>query len=331
VTDTILQDQRRRCLGILPLFDPRKGTTVLEPPGSGVGYWVGTPSVLYDEEISKFYLYYRVREPRPMRGTECHIAESEDGIRFSSIWQARKEDFDSSSVEKSCLIKTLDGQYRLYISFVGHADSRWRIEMMEGSNPAEFRTDKRKVILTASSIQCEGVKDPYVLIVGGKYYMIVSYVPSPKNVNEELQKRMHTTGDVYNTGVSKSHTGLALSNNGINFSWWGDILSPGDSWDAYTSRISCVIYLAPVFIALYDGASTVKENYEEKTGLATSFNLTHYDKVTEKKPLLVSPYASGSLRYVDSIIVNGEVYYYYEYARQDGSHELRMNKVGLNH
>lgn len=322
-----LQNQGKRHLSLPPLFNPQKGTTILEPPGKGLGYWVGAPSVIFDEKVSRFYLYYRVRKPRPVRGADCYIAESKDGIKFSPIWRAKKEDFNSSSIEKSSLTKTIDDKYRLYISFVDPLDNRWRIDMMEASHPEEFKTDKREEILTASSIQCEGVKDPYVLIVGGKYYMIVSYAPTPKKVNEELEKKMHITGDVYNTGITKSYTGLALSNDGINFKWWGDILSPGKLWDAYTSRISCILYLPPVFITFYDGSSTVKENYEEKTGLAISFDLIHYDKVTEEKSLLSSPHASGSLRYMDSIIVNNEIYYYYEYARENGSHELRMNKV----
>jgi len=327
--DIALRGQEKRCLGLPPLFDPQEGMTILEPPGGSAGYWVGAPSVLYDKEVSRFYLYYRVRRPRPIRGGECYIAESDDGVKFTPIWQAKKEDLNSSSVEKSCLTRTMDGKYRLYISYVDPADNRWRIDMMEASHPEEFKTDKRKEILTASSIQCEGVKDPYVLIVGGKYYMIVSYALTPEKADEKLKRKMHITADVYNTGITKSHTGLALSNDGINFEWWGDILSPGKAWDAYASRISCILYLPPVFVAFYDGSSTVRKNYEEKTGLAVSFDLIHYDKVTEEKPLLISPYASGSLRYMDSIIVNNEIYYYYEYAREDGSHEIRMNKVRL--
>ena len=321
--------QGRRLLGLPPLFNPQEGTTIMEPPGGGVGYWAGAPSVLYDEEVSKFYLYYRLRRPRPVRGGECCIAESEDGVKFRPIWQAKKEDFNSPSVEKSCLLKTIDGKYRLYISYVDPLDNRWRIDMMEASSPEKFKPGERKEILTASSIHCEGVKDPYVLVVGGRYYMIASYAPTPEKVSEELKDKMHRTADVYNTGITKSHTGLALSNDGVNFKWWGDILSPGKGWDAYASRISCILYLPPVFIAFYDGSSTVKENYEEKTGLATSFDLIHYHKVTEQGPLLTSPYGSGSLRYMDSIIVDDEIYYYYEYTRKDGSHELRMNKVKL--
>jgi len=327
--DIALRGQEKRYIGVLLLFNPQKGITVLEPTGKGSGHWVGAPSVLYDEDTSKFYLYYRVRKPRPVRGGECYIAQSNDGVKFSPIWQAKKEDLNSSSMEKSCIIKTLEGKYRLYISYVDPVDSRWRIDMMEASCPVDFNITRRKPILTASSSKCEGVKDPYVLTIGRRYYMIVSYASIYGTVNGELRKKMHATADAYNTGLIKSRTGLAVSNDGVNFNWWGDILSPGKDWDAYTSRISCILYIPPVFTAFYDGSSTVKENYEEKTGLAISFDLMHYDKITEKKPILTSPYASGALRYMDGIIVEDDIYFYYEYAREDGSHELRMNKVRL--
>ena len=53
----------------------------------------------------------------------------------------------------------------------------------------------------------------------------------------------------------------------------------------------------------------------------------NYQHVTDKAPILVSPHASGSLRYMDVVRLGEDIYYYYEYARADGSHELRMNKV----
>ena len=37
-------------LGLAPLFDPTQGVTVIEPPGSGPGWWSGAPGALYDDE-----------------------------------------------------------------------------------------------------------------------------------------------------------------------------------------------------------------------------------------------------------------------------------------
>ncbi|HCK16112.1 TPA: hypothetical protein DHW51_18450, partial [Candidatus Poribacteria bacterium] len=147
-----------------------------------------------------------------------------------------------------------------------------------------------------------------------------------KGVKEE----MHATADVYNTGITKSHTGLAVSHDGINFRWEGDILSPPDrGWDAYATRISCVLSTPPIFTAFYDGSISVDENYEERTGLATTVDLRRFERITDTEPILISPHGSGSLRYMDAIIVNDQIYYYYEYVRADGSHELRLSVVEL--
>jgi hypothetical protein len=108
----------RRAFGWLPLFDPREGRTVIEPTGAGSGYWAGAPSVCYDESAGRFYLYYRLREPRPVRGKECRIATSEDGVSFRTIWSATQHDIGTTSMERSCICQTEAGLWRLYLSYV---------------------------------------------------------------------------------------------------------------------------------------------------------------------------------------------------------------------
>lgn len=319
----------RRIFALPPLFDPQEGTTVIEPLQSGRGWWAGACSVLFDEEAQRFYLYYRIRKPRELgRGTHCRIAVSDDGIRFNTIWEATKEQFDSPSIEKASLVKTPDGKWRLYISFVSGDDNKWRIELMEAESPDALDPSKRVKVLAPDDVNVEGVKDPYVFFIGGCTYMLMSYAPRPPKMTPELEQRMHETGDVYNTGLTKSSSALAISSDGVHFMWIGDVFSPRDEgWDAYASRLSSLLYQPPVFIAFYDGSATVAENYEEKTGIAFTFDLRHYERVTTDGPILTSPHASHSLRYLDAVDMGDEVFYYYEYAREDGSHELRMNRV----
>lgn len=319
----------------LKLFDPNDGFTIATPPEKGVGFWAGASSILYDEELEKFYLYYRLRRPRLIedgkevgRGYECRIAESEDGINFRTIWKADKSYFGGISLEKASLIKTLDGNYRLYISYVDPEDNRWRIDMLEAQRIENLNPKEKTKIFTASDLQIEGIKDPEVLIIGGLYYMFVSYAPTPQNITPDLKEKMHKTADVYNTGITKSHSGLAISHNGINFKWIGDVLSPSaDGWDSYSSRITTILYSPPVFYAFYDGSRDVSENYEEKLGVAISFDLIHFEKVSISSPVILSPYSSGSIRYVNAISISNRIYYYYEMALEDGSHELKVNIV----
>lgn len=317
-------------MGIAPLFDPEKGVTVLEPLGTGSGYWVGAPGVIYDDEKNRFYLYYRLRIPKPGRGIECRIAESEDGLHFTDIWSAKKEQFPTSSMERASLTRCLDGLYRLYVSYVDPIDNKWRTDMMEAKSPSEFDISSRKKVFTASDVGAEGVKDPYVVIIGRLYYMFLSYAPTPTGIDENLRQEMHATADVYNTGLTRSHSALAISPDGVNFKWLGDVMSPGSSgWDSYATRICSVVYTPPVFTVFYDGSADVSENYEERTGLAISWDLRRFEKITGNGPILVSPHARGTLRYMDVIQFEDEIFYYYEYARRDGSHELRLNRVSV--
>ncbi|MBC7289293.1 MAG: hypothetical protein H5T86_14890, partial [Armatimonadetes bacterium] len=96
-------------LAHVPLFDPETGVTVREPLGEGPGWWAGAPSALYDASTGHFYLYYRYRKPRELgRGVECRIARSWDGLHFEDIWAATKEQINTQSMEKACLIKAGD-------------------------------------------------------------------------------------------------------------------------------------------------------------------------------------------------------------------------------
>ncbi|NLC58431.1 MAG: hypothetical protein GX774_16480 [Armatimonadetes bacterium] len=313
----------------VPLFDPRTGSTVIEPPGSGAGWWAGAPSACYDEQRRRYLLYYRLRKPRALgRGGECRIAASEDGLRFETIWSARREEFGSQSIERSCLVQSPEGRWRLFIAYVDPADERWRIDLLEADRPEEFRPAERQKVLTAADIGGEGVKDPVVYRQEGGWLMVVSYAPAKPDAPAAEREQMHATADVYNTGIVKSHTGLALSEDGRSFTWAGDILSPPDTgWDSYCTRVSALLPTPHGWVALYDGSASVAENYEERAGVATGPDLRHLQRQTVDGPALTSPHASGSVRYVEALRRPGEIHYYYEYARPDGSHELRVSRV----
>lgn len=322
------QSPGAKYLAAPPLFDPAQGQTVREPLDSGPGWWAGAPSALYDAESEKFYLYYRLRKPRELgRGVNCRLAASDDGLHFEDIWQADKEALDSPSVEKSCITRAADGAFRLYISFVDGETNKWRIDVMEADRPDDFDASRRTKVFTADDLGLEGIKDPVVLSIGGLYHMIVSYAPSASAPSEGERETMHATGDVYNTGIVKSHTGLATSEDGLSWRWEGDILSPPDEgWDCYCTRIGSVLYQPPVFLGFYDGSASVEENYEEKAGLAISYDLRSWRRITTGGPWVTSPH--GCIRYIEAVPVDDAVYYYYEYTRADGSHELRVCTAG---
>ncbi len=314
-------------LSSLTLFDPKDGNTIIKSPGKGPGYWAGAPSVYFDSTERKFYLSYRLRKPHPDRGSESRIAESVDGVKFTDIWSVRKEDLGSSSIERSALVVTPNGKYRLYISYVDPVNNKWRIDMMESDDPRDFDISQRKSILTADDVQAEGVKDPHFLILNGTYHMFFSYAAKPSSVPLEQISQLHSTGDIFNTGKVKSKSGLAISQDGISFKWLRDVLSLGTFWDSHTTRVTCVLSAKHGFTIFYDGASDGGRNYEEFTGIATSKDLVNYQRISLERPVLVSPFGTGSLRYIHAINVSDDFYFYYECSLPDGSHDLRLNIV----
>ena len=282
-----------------------------------------------DPESSTYYLYYRIREPRPIRGGRCRIARSADGLRFETIWESSKADYGTDSIERGGLMRTEAGGWRLYISYVDPADNRWRVDRMDAASPDGFQTADRREVLTAASIGEEGVKDPFPFEYEGKIYLLLSYATTLDSLSAEQKQAMHATADIYNTGLTKSSSGLAVSEDGgVTFRWLGDIFSPSSSgWDQYAARLSAIVYRPPVFLGFYDGSASFEENYEERLGVATSLDLMHWSRMTPEKPLIQGPGSTGSIRYLDFVDLPDQTAIYYEMTRPDGSHEIRRNLV----
>jgi len=98
----------------------------------------------------------------------------------------------------------------------------------------------------------------------------------------------------------------------------------GGGWDSYCRRLNCLL---PDGRAFYDGSASEKENYEERTGLAASSDFRTWRSLTPDGPVLTSPHASGSLRYLDLVELNGRLHLFYEFARPDGAHDLRRASI----
>ena len=297
-------------VGSFRAFAPEAGTTVLAPDEPGPGHWVGAPSVTLDPVRGTILLTYRRRRPRDgsprERGYECCVAESTDGVAFTDLWRIDKETLRTRSMERFSLHRDYDGRYLLYTSYEDRADNRWRIDVIEAEAPDAFDPATAHDVLTAAETGTDAVKDPYVVRVGPAYYMYVS---------------------TFLTASGPAPTALAVSLDGVRFRWLGEVFGVGTGWDRYQARLSGIVRARSVFVGLYDGAGSPDEDTEERLGVAVSFDLRHWDRLSTDEPWLVSPHATGSLRYADAVEVDGEWWIYYEYAREDGSHELRLNRV----
>lgn len=301
-------------------FDPEEGTAVISPEGTGKGWWVGAPSVYWDG--ASYWLAFRTRCPQPERGGLFQIARSSDGKTFEVVCSIRKEDIGTSSIERGALLQAEGGRWRLYLSFVDPEDGRWRIDLIEADEPSKFDATQRTPMLTAADIHAEGIKDPWICKVGDTWHMIVSYAPTPNDyIDPDV---MHGTRDIYNTGTSKSLTGLATSADGLSWTWLGAILKPSENgWDAYAARINTVYRKDDTFVGLYDGSKSVEENYEERCGLVVSGDLKQWTQLSTDGPAAGPNGGPGSVRYAEAVQGPDWIRFYYEYTRPDGSHELR--------
>ena len=114
-------------------------------------------------------------------------------------------------------------------------------------------------------------------------------------------------------------------------SGWGSSLprtAPG--WDTYCRRINSIVRHEEKYIAFYDGSASHLENYEEKTGLAVSSDLRSWETLTAGGPALTSEHATGSLRYLDAVTTDDGIWAFYECARADGAHDLRVARMEVD-
>jgi hypothetical protein len=313
----------------LAAFDPLAGEVVLAPEKDEEGYWAGAAGVLHDGE--RFWLTYRRRRPRGAaseRGWQCAVAVSDDGVDFTDVWSVHKDELGTPSMERFCLMPADGGGFRLYLSYVDPADNRWRIDALTAEHPSAFDVTRARPVLTAASTGTEGVKDPYVLRAGPVTYLFASYAEPLADPDPLAHAAAHSTGDIYNVGATTHPTGLATSLDGESFTWRGSVLPVGTGWDRYQARLNSVVPIpGGGYVGFYDGAASHAENYEERCGVAVSADLFGWKRLSEYGPWVTSPYGSGSVRYLDALILDGHWWLYYEMTRQDGAHELRVLRV----
>jgi hypothetical protein len=305
------------------------GRVIREPVGFQNGYWAGAPGVFYAADERAWYLTYRLRRPRgvaPDRGGEARIARSADLETWPDVWAVTKDKFSSASIERCALRKGPDGLWRYFVSYVDPADGRWCVSVLRARRPQELDPAKTTPLFKAPPHGLEGIKDPWIVEHENKFHMYLSVaVPTPRT-----GATSHATLDIFNTGECVSATALATSTDLESWQWQGVVFAPGAAgWDRYCRRLNSVLDLGGRFVGFYDGSAGHEQNYEEKTGLAASEDLRHWECLTPDAPRVTSPHGSASLRYMDAQVHAGEACLFYEFARPDGSHDLRLARVPL--
>lgn len=298
-------------------FDPGQGAVLVDPPGDGPGCWAGAPGLFHEGDV--LYLSYRLRRPAPERGYEARVAVV-TGDEVRTLWRVGKDELDSESIERSALIHR-DGLWRLYLSHVDAGDRKWRVSLLEGATIEAIDPRSRRTALHPDDLGLAAVKDPWIRIVNGRWWMFVSCGASSGAVG------LHATGDALSSGQVRSETGLASSEDGIAWRWEGIVFSPSeDGWDRSTARLSSALRTRSGWLGFYDGSASLAENYEERCGIAGSADLRSWERISTAGPAVGTPAGAGGVRYVD---VTGDREALYEYTRPDGSHDLRIARAAL--
>jgi hypothetical protein len=288
----------------LPIPRPVLSQVVIEAPGAGPGHWAGAPSAVWDG--THVYLAYRLRRPLSEgRGHVVVVAKSADGVRFEPLVSFTKEQFGAESLERSALVRTPEGRWRLYMSCATYGTKHWRIELVEAGDPAAFDAADRQVVLPGD--ERTGIKDPAIRYRDGSWHLWASCHPLADPVQAD---RMTTC--------------YATSQDGVGWTWQSTALAgrPG-YWDARGTRITSVWRQDGIVYASYDGRASAEQNYEEVTGVAAGRAPGDLAALSAE-PFAISPHAGHGLRYLEVIPVgDGRWRLYYEMTRPDGAHELR--------
>ena len=320
-------------------FDPTSGHVIRKPLGTGYGFWVGGHKVTYDAASGFFIIFYRVRTPLEKgRGGTCAVAVSRDGLNFTDVWSATKDDLAAVSIETGHVVRDpKTGLFRLYISYEFSQGNYWRIDVIRALNQTgpygglgSLDTQGRRTVLMPHQYGLLSIKDPvvYVRPGDGRYMLYAHAFPGSALFAGAGMGQKARAFDV---------TVLAESDDGLYFSECKTCFeSPNeDRWDGRLARINSVVPWAGVgYLGFYDGQRTVFDIYEEKAGLCWSAD-GGVDEPFERLPLdgpwVSSPHGSRTVRYIFAVKREdqGKVYMYYEFCRPDNSHDLRVSVVPI--
>jgi hypothetical protein len=287
----------------LPLPVVESASLAVASPGAGRGYWAGAPSAVKAEDT--YFLAYRLRRPVDEgRGYCVVVAASKDGMDFETVKVLDKEAFGADSLERPALVRRPDGGWRMYVSCATRDSKHWWIDALDASEPREFDPARRETVLPGDA--STAVKDPVVMLRDDDWLLWASCHPlSDPRATDRMVSR------------------FASSDDGLDWSLGDDVLPDAtDTWYRRGTRISSVLPVDGKWVAYYDGRASASENAEERTGVAIGDRPDRFHPL-RGGPLAVSPWGSGSLRYI-TLIRDGRDRYrlYFEASIKDGSHAL---------
>jgi hypothetical protein len=292
-------------VNILELLADPDADVVIDPPGSGRGYWAGAPSAVWRDGM--FYLAYRLRRPvTEGRGYANVVAQSEDGISFETVATVTSEQFGCASLERAALVPLDDG-WRLYVSCSSHGSKHWWIEALDAPRLGDLAGGTRTVVLAGDD--ATAWKDPVVRRSGPDWQMWACRHP--------LDGRGEADDD-----ADRMTSVYLTSSDGLTWTEQATALAPTvGSWDARGARITSVARSGTQWLTFYDGRETAEQNWFERTGLATGSSPESFTASAGPTP------EGRTIRYVSMAESPSSTRLYWEASRSDGANDLRTANV----
>ena len=356
-TLTITELQSKKLKNMLTALLDQEGASVIVPAQqSATGFWFGGGNLIETPDgsiwISGRYRNFgdsRTGLGSGQRGLECAIFQSKDrGKTFNKVLSFSKADLSVAgreviSIEGTALHIMDDGRIELFVStekarpypeglesFQKPGTGVWSIDRLNSDSVETLSVDSiETVIENFDRPEYLHVKDPVVFDTpdGGT---ALAFCTHP------------FTWSSSNTGISVRPAG---ANNFTSIEW--DVASRGAVWDVAATRITNRLSIPAVgvfadapdaYVYFYDGAECLRRldenpransrprgySCEEIGGAFVGNAHPSYDmqRLSLTAPLFVSPYGTGSSRYVSTIILEEGILATWQQSQTDEAQPL---------
>ncbi len=343
------------------LVNQEKARSIVAPLQRASGFWFGAGNVVEDD-AGRFYLTGRYRNAGDSRtglragerGLELAIFKSEDrGQTFAKVLSFSKNELGYDrrkvvSIEGSCLYFVEDG-IELYVSteksgipypegmeeFQKPGTGIWSIDVMKAPSIEKLKLQQPRSLIESTDPRFLHVKDPLLFnLPGGDTVCVFCFHPF--------------TWASANTGYAIRPRGSKI----FGAPGWG-FFPRGYCWDVAISRITGVLRvprigafstLPPLSLYFYDGGESMRPydehpqavrrprgySCEEIGGLAlgTDKDFPHLERLSPYLPLFVSPYGTGSSRYVQILQTREGIFAFWQQSQKDFCQPLVGNFLG---
>lgn len=354
-TVTTAQMDRIREL-LAALIDQDRARIIVHPKQPAEGFWFGGGNMIQTTDGTLWVVgrYRNKGDSRTglaagERGFQLSVLASTDGGRsFEPVRDYSKVDLSYGgaevlSIEGSCLVPT-DGGMELYVStekkgiaypegleeFLKPGAGVWTIDLMSGPSVGDVSPSTLVEVVRSTQPADLHVKDPfwYRDRTGREYLLFCTH---PFNWSS------HNTAYCVRTGDGFSE---------VRF----DDFPRGNTWDVAMFRGTAVIRLPnegmladgpPLAVMFYDGGECLRPLEEHQSAVKRprgysceelggavvieddDFRRLH--RVSADRPLFVSPWGTGSSRYVDVLVTEDGYYATWEQSQSDRSQALVFN------